>query len=200
MGRPGGKASPKAVNQQSNESRALQLRMSGATYEQIGALMGLGTSTVYEMVKRALATANAEIRQNAAHHRELEARRLDQMMVSLWGSAVTKGPDQYGAVEKVLRIMERRAKLLCLDALPDDPEVLALKRERMMAEIRLLQARAASATEDPLSSATDAELTALLESVRKARGPNGTGSQDLARTEAQGAGQGIPDSPGSGDD
>ena len=51
--------------------------------------------------------------EGAEHLRTLEALRLDEIQAKIWDKAIA---GDYRAVDRVLRIMERRAKLLGLDA------------------------------------------------------------------------------------
>jgi hypothetical protein len=91
--------------------RALELRRAGATYDQIAASVGFaGRSGAYKAV---MATLKAMLREPAEEVRLLELDRLDAMLLGLWAGA--KSGDIKKA-ELVPKIMDRRAKLLGLDA------------------------------------------------------------------------------------
>jgi hypothetical protein len=90
--------------------KALELRRAGANYDEIARQLGLAKSTVHAMVHSAMREIT---REPAEELRNLELQRLDAMMMGLWPNA-RKGDAT--AVTAVLRVMERRAKLLGLDA------------------------------------------------------------------------------------
>jgi len=91
--------------------QALELRKAAATYQQIADQLGYrSASGAFNAVKAAL---KATLREPADELRELELARLDAMLLPLW-RRVQSGDEK--AVDRVLRIMERRARLLGLDA------------------------------------------------------------------------------------
>lgn len=92
---------------------ALNLRKSGASFRQIGDQLGVDAATAYRDVQRALADLAKEQRESAEQLRQLELERLDALQIALW---VQARQGNQGAVDRVLRIMERRARLLGLDA------------------------------------------------------------------------------------
>lgn len=94
-------------------AKALKLREAGSTYEQIGNILNISLTQAYRDVTDAL---HLTIQEPADQLRETEARRLDALMRSLWRKATnTDSPQQLGAVDRIIRIQERRAKLLGLD-------------------------------------------------------------------------------------
>jgi DNA-binding CsgD family transcriptional regulator len=94
-------------------SQALDLRIAGATYRQIGARLAVSEKTAYLDVQAALATLDAVVKGKAERLRDLEARRLDQLTVAL-APGIRAGDAK--AVSAAVRIMERRARLYGLDA------------------------------------------------------------------------------------
>jgi len=105
-------------------SYVLKMRKGGATYAQIvqGAIKKFGADMLpsgwderyaYKDVKRELDRLRSDISENAEQIIELEKQRLDAMLTTLWPK-VAQG--HQGAIDRVLRIMERRARLLGLDA------------------------------------------------------------------------------------
>lgn len=96
---------------------ALELRKAGLTYRAIGGRLGVSEAQAYQDVKAALATLAQLEQESADELRRIELDRLDALLGSLWGKATT--PTEKGqavAVDRVLAIMERRSKLLGLDA------------------------------------------------------------------------------------
>lgn len=91
--------------------RALELRLEGKSFRAIACeLKYRGPSGAYGAVeaalKRMLTGQSEELRQ-------LELLRLDQLQLSVWARAAS---GSISAIETVLMIMRRRAKLLGLDA------------------------------------------------------------------------------------
>ena len=93
--------------------RAWELRIAGLTQQQIGAKLGLSQSIVSRMLARARADATEATHTVAATATTEQVARLDRMLTALW-EKVRNGNER--AIESALRIEERRAKLLGLDA------------------------------------------------------------------------------------
>ena len=90
--------------------QALELRKAGVTYEVIAGQLGYANASGAR--KAVLSALKATLREPAAELRELELARLDAMLLPLW-RPVQAGDEK--AVDRALRIMERRARLLGLD-------------------------------------------------------------------------------------
>lgn len=117
MGKPGknrrGKSDPEVAEKR---CKALRLRKAGLGYEAIAQKVGYSNpGSAYKAVQQAL---KATLREPADDVRILEAERLDRLMLGLWKQASGGDTD---AVDRVLRIMDRRARLLGLDAPPKAP-------------------------------------------------------------------------------
>jgi hypothetical protein len=116
-------------------NEALKLRLEGKTYLEIGEILGVSNKTAWFDVDAALNENLKVERINLRNIRDLEVRRLDKLLQSIWRSATEgaivlnaeKQPIKLsdgtylkkidlGAVDRVLKISERRAKLLGLDA------------------------------------------------------------------------------------
>ena len=96
---------------------ALELRKKGWTFERIAEELGYaGRQAAFKAVMDALKEAH---REPADEMRSLEAARLDDLMESLWEDI---GPEDVAVVDRILRIMERRARLLGLD-MPSESKV-----------------------------------------------------------------------------
>lgn len=98
--------------------KALELRKTGMTFEAIAAEVGYkgGAPAAYKAVMTALKDT---LREPAQELRNLEAERLDMLQHKLSDNA---GPDkeELPVVDRLLRVMERRAKLLGLDVVKDN--------------------------------------------------------------------------------
>ena len=104
-------------------NRALGLRRDGRSHRAIAALMGYSLSHTQDLLAAGLAAIPAE---NAEAVRKLELERLDQMLEGLAreakydekGKLLSGGmcDGEPSAVQAAVKIMDRRAKLLGLDA------------------------------------------------------------------------------------
>jgi hypothetical protein len=90
--------------------QALELRKAGVTYEVIAGQLGYANASGAR--KAVVSALKATLREPAAEVRELELARLDAMLLPLW-RRVQAGDEK--VVDRALRIMERRARLLGLD-------------------------------------------------------------------------------------
>lgn len=109
-GRGEHKASENRITAAERQRQALELRKAGVDYRAIGERLGYSTAGAHKAVMTAL---KAITKEPAEEVLDLELRRLDAMLVGLWPKAV-KG-DTW-AVDRVLAIMDRRARYLGLDA------------------------------------------------------------------------------------
>jgi hypothetical protein len=92
------------------EKRALELRLAGASYAQIGSALGLKTrSGAYRMVERVLVRL---VQEPADQVRALELARLDDWLLRITPQIHAGNLE---ALDRGLKIMARRAALLGLD-------------------------------------------------------------------------------------
>ncbi|MFA5379909.1 MAG: hypothetical protein WC455_29385, partial [Dehalococcoidia bacterium] len=107
--------------------QALQLRIAGASYRAIGKQLGTSGVQAFRDVEYELKLLAEESKEEAERVRQLETERLDALLLALWprakGGRIQNGAGEYeviapdqGAVDRILRIMERRSKLMGLDA------------------------------------------------------------------------------------
>jgi hypothetical protein len=82
------------------------------SYDAIAKALECTRSAAFKAVQRVFARLAREATEDAAVLRELEVQRLDALLVGVWPRAA-KG--DVAAVDRALRIAERRAKLLGLD-------------------------------------------------------------------------------------
>ena len=92
---------------------ALELRKAGATYRQIAVKLGTSVNTAWADVNAELRELRDQTKHEAQDLRDLELQRCDAMTAGLW-SDVQKG--KTGAVMAAVRVSERRARLVGLDA------------------------------------------------------------------------------------
>ena len=93
--------------------QALELRKAGYTYEQIGVALGISSQAAYKHVVKALGVINEKLSEATEELRTLEVQRLDRLFEVMYKKA-EKG--DMNAIDRCVRLMERRAKLLGLDA------------------------------------------------------------------------------------
>ncbi len=104
---------PRAIARAEHEAVALELRKAGATYDEIARRLGYSNrSAARRLVVRAL---DRTVSEPANELRTLECARLDALLQALWPKAMEGNPR---SVEVALQVMERRARLLGLDAPP----------------------------------------------------------------------------------
>ena len=130
--------------------KAVQLRRKGLSCDEIGKALGCSRSTAWEAINRWLVAKRADIKEAADDVREMELARMDEMMAGIYPTAL-QGDMQ--AIDRVLRIMERRAKLLGIDA-PTRQEVTGAEGGPL--DIRAV----ASEFKAKLMALSDAELEA----------------------------------------
>lgn len=100
----------RAERTRNRDIKALSLRAAGLDYDTIARQLGMANRSVaWKAVQRAL---NEQKREAAAQVLDLELTRLDQMTPRVYSAAVQ---GDLRAIDRVLKIMERRAKLLNLD-------------------------------------------------------------------------------------
>lgn len=104
-------SSPRRIKAAEKRRQALDLRTSGLTYQQIAHELGYRSAGyVCDIVRAELDKLPKE---PAEAVRQLELTRLDAMLLGLWAEAKA---GRWLAVDRVLAIMDRRARLLGLDA------------------------------------------------------------------------------------
>jgi hypothetical protein len=105
------------LERRKRDSKVYELRIQGFTFDQIAMEVGFngpsGAWQAYERIK------NEMIFESVDEARRLELMRLDELQFSLWDRAIN---GDLPAANCVLRIMDRRAKLLGLDK-PEKVEV-----------------------------------------------------------------------------
>lgn len=106
------------------DEKALTLRKEGLTYDAIAARLKYGCrSHAFKAVKKRIKALQRDCDEVADAVRTLELARLDGMLEALWKKA-TAGDCQ--AIDRVLRLQERRSAYLGLDS----PRLLKIELER----------------------------------------------------------------------
>lgn len=95
------------------QEKALDYRIRGLSYREIGAAMDISGKSAFNLVKRAMSRINKEVDERAKEVRELELARLDAMRSALW-PRVLKGDTQ--AIQQALTISVRVGKLTGIES------------------------------------------------------------------------------------
>jgi hypothetical protein len=93
--------------------RALELRIAGKRFTEIGKALGVGEARAYTFVKEELDRLNRQRTETASQLQRLECDRLDKMMAAVWPQAEA---GDVNAIAAAVKLMQRRARLLGLDA------------------------------------------------------------------------------------
>lgn len=108
------------------DARIFALKKAGVSSREIAKRFDMTTSAVSKAIQRQLEKLNQESKLNYVEVLRMELERLDALQASIWpmtqnrktsnpdGSEVTIEPD-LKAVQQVLSVMDRRAKLLGMD-------------------------------------------------------------------------------------
>ena len=113
MSRPATLTHPRLARNAENQAKALELRRMGKGIREIGELLGLSKSHAHRLLLAGLESAREQVADNADELRAFEIDRLDAMLSSIWPRA-RRG--ELPAIDRVLSIQTRRARLLGLDA------------------------------------------------------------------------------------
>lgn len=156
-------AEPNRAALAERDAKIMRLRIAGWTLARIADQVGLSVSGVHAVIQQRIA---AEVQPAAAELRALEITRLDDLLArayTVMADTDTSGELRLKAIDRALRVAERRAKLLGLDspvqldvaldqrldlegavvadALAAALEVLELDEEQRVAALEAAQAR-----------------------------------------------------------
>lgn len=109
-----------------NDNRCYDLRKAGLTYRQIANALDCSEARAYNGVNRVMRRISAKQAEDGADILRLELERLDALLSNMWSMTMPhdietedggkiRVPPSYEAVDRVIKIMDRRAKLLGLD-------------------------------------------------------------------------------------
>ncbi len=116
------KASARKFRAAEVQAGVLLLRKAGLPFSKISEQLGISKGHACKVAKAALAEFRVQASEDAADLMALSVARLDHLLTTLWPKA-TAG--NLGAVDRVLKVEERRCRLLGLEAptkiAPTDP-------------------------------------------------------------------------------
>lgn len=125
-----GKRSPREVTRTDRQLEALEWRKQGLDYYVIGEKMGVSHTQAMNYIKGGLEATIAARNESGEELLKMELSRLDHFMQSIWPK-IERG--DLAAIDRGIRIMERRAKLIGLDA-PEKREMLGNKDKPLQLE------------------------------------------------------------------
>lgn len=175
MGKPAQRLSQEQIAEakaSKRRLRALDLRIAGKTIRQIATATDVSIAQAHADVTAALDEVRALEVGKAQELRALELERLDLAVLALMPKIRLRGKDLLGAVDRLVRVSERRARLCGLDMpvktaitdptgeIPyDGPEALAaldIQLSQMSARADEPEAEEASALPSPSDDEGDA--------------------------------------------
>lgn len=108
----GAKTAPRKIPAAARREKALELRAKGMSIRAIADKLGVSKSQVQRDIEKELQAAAERRKKIAGLIIDLELAKLDALEKKAW-EHITDG--ELSAIDRVLRSMERRAKLLGLD-------------------------------------------------------------------------------------
>lgn len=82
------------------------------SFSAIAKELGVSVGTAHRDILELLEESREKLREKAQHHIALDLQRLDALIAAMWAKAERGG---VGAVDRLIKILERRARLLGLD-------------------------------------------------------------------------------------
>jgi transcriptional regulator len=93
--------------------RAVSLRIQGATYDEIGLVLGISHQNAHAHVKKALEIIRTETAESTEELRQIEIKRCESYL-KLIGEQIGKG--DLLAIDRALRISKRLSEITGIDA------------------------------------------------------------------------------------
>ena len=112
MGRRPKETKPSTIGNTERRRQAVDLRRRGLTFEAIGKEMGISPQAAHQLVTLSLRDFRTDTAEAVEDHRRLELARLERIVEIMWPQVEEGRGD---AVDRVLRVAQRKAALLGLD-------------------------------------------------------------------------------------
>jgi hypothetical protein len=108
------------ISRSKHATVVMKLRLEGLSHKEIGARLGVSEQRAWRICDEELKRLNLLRTEAAEQVQRLELDRLDTLLQAVWKDA-RKG--DFRSIDRVLRIMERRASLLGLDLVRHEVKV-----------------------------------------------------------------------------
>lgn len=96
---------------------ALQMRIAGASWEDIATVLGYPTARAALVSTERALEKELKTEESQSHMRSIAGQRLDRLLRAIWKKAINEEhPDQMAAVDRARLLIDRHAKLYGLDA------------------------------------------------------------------------------------
>lgn len=138
------KASPKRVRCTTRQAEAMHFRVKGLSYEKIGEQMGITMQAAHKLVQHGLSATRIQLAEDVESVREVELQRLDLAIAVVMEHLEAK---DVTATAHLVKLQERRAKLLGLDA-PDKYEHAGPGGTPMASPVILIPGRVEEPTDE----------------------------------------------------
>lgn len=155
------------IRNREQADKVLDLRRAGLSYREIEAALRrlnppitISWVRCHQIVKALLKEKDAELKEKTEHLRSLELERVDALQAKLWPKR-----DNPRVVDTLLRVMDRRAKLLGLDA----PISANIGGASLVGVVVLPALGAPNASPDALSALGHREIASALPSASAGR-------------------------------
>lgn len=110
------RSNARAITSLDRRAKAVELRLAGASYRRIAAQLGVGVSSAFRTVQRALAEAHRLVREDADRLVQLELMRMDRCVEKLERGLNSRDDETVArAVRELVRVSSSRRRLLGLD-------------------------------------------------------------------------------------
>lgn len=112
MGRRPKETKPSTIGNTERRRQAVDLRRAGLTFNAIGKEMGISPQAAHQLVTLSLRDFRTDTAEAVEDHRRLELARLERIVEIVWPQVEEGRGD---AVDRVLKVAQRKAALLGLD-------------------------------------------------------------------------------------
>jgi orotate phosphoribosyltransferase-like protein len=143
------------VAQRTTAKNVLKLRKMGLDAQQISGELDMPLDRVKNIISNALKALAKEMKGQAEQIRSLELTRLDELQTAIWTDCMD---GKLTAIDRVLKIMERRSKLVGLDA----PERLDIKADMKLEHMKEAKERLMSKILDMVPEEEEEEVAGEL--------------------------------------
>ena len=100
-------------------AEAVNFRVAGFTYRQIGDRMGISGAAAHKLVKKELTDTRDLMREQVAEVRGVNCRRLEMLINRMWVKALPTNANahlDYEAIRTIIRAIEKQSRLMGAEA------------------------------------------------------------------------------------